>query len=246
MPSMVNHTKDTQETVPIGRLQTIREIWGLAREDLRQATWKGKVALGSLMLMTTYEEGPGNETLTPIIAGQFIGAEKGIAGIALTAGVAGSFITGQQLASSYIARTTAAEFPSVSRRIYKDINRVGEDKDNLRFKPFNNLPVGRRFLYSLSLGSNFNTLREVAITGRVNQDELKGVGRQSSAIAGGSVALIGAGVELTNQHFGNNQYVNFAIEWGVKDPLFWLGIMGAVLGTDYIKSRKKRTPKTKS
>lgn len=224
------------------RLDKIKDLWATAKDDLSRASWKGKVALGSLLLIASYEWSGGNETATPIVGGRVLGLEDGLEGVALTASVTGGFIASQQLAAGYLTRKTAEQFPSVGEKMYRIINRSTEDSA-ARFVPFNDLSAQRKFLYSFTLGSSFNVLRETAVTGKMDQEHLKKVSRSSAAITGGSVAVLGAGVEVVNQQFENDANVQFAMSWVVKNPVFWLGLMGAILSMDYLKNRRYQTNK---
>ena len=234
--SSAPNNEDT-DTVRLSRLQKIKDIYGVAREDFYRTTWKGKITLGSLMVMGAYEWGPGNETVTPIIAGRVLDVANGIGGVALTAAVGGGFVAGQQLAASYLARKTAAEFPTVSDHFYQNIGREKESGD-VKFRSFDDLSYRRKFLYSTGLGSSFNVLREAAVTEELNQNRLKRVGRTSSLIAGITVATVSGGVDVINQHFSDSEPVQSVIDWSVKNPAFWLGVMGVMWASDYYKSKR--------
>lgn len=210
----------------------------IAREDLRSTDKQGKAIIVGMVAMGAYEWGPGNETVAPIIAGQALDLADGVGGVALTAAITGGLVAGQQLFSGLIARKAVQQFPRLSDTAFSYAN-TGEVQE-LKYRPFSKLPRFKRWLYAFSLGSSFTVSREALMTGNTADSELKKVSRLSAAISGGSIAVTAAGVDVINQRFENNDSVQFVIDHGVKNPLFWLGVMGATIAFDHARKSTKK------
>jgi hypothetical protein len=171
-------------------IEKMRDISTDAKANFGQTDLRGKFILASLGVMTAYEWGPGNEALTPYIGGQAIDATDGIKGIFITAGITGGFTLAQQLASSWLTRKTTQQFPDVTSKTFNYMNNDVENDDELRFKTFNELPLVKKGLYPLTIGSSFVVAREAFVTGSTDEKSLRQrVGRKSAGIVAGSVAV---------------------------------------------------------
>lgn len=219
------------ENTPITFREKVSDILSTARNEIRDTDAYGKAIIISAVLMGGYEWGLGNEAVIPLVAGQALDAADGIGGIALSAAIGGGFVFSQQLLSGFLARRTTEQFPSVGNKAFAYAN---DEEEDLRYKPFRDLPVYKKAIYSLSLGSSFMVGREATVVGNANKETLIEISRKSSAISASTVALFGAGVDIVNQSYEDNDVVQFCIDWGVKNPLFWIGIVGLTA----LRSRK--------
>jgi hypothetical protein len=224
-----------EDITKIGR---IKDIYRYAKEDIAKSRLLGKAAIIGLLGITAYEWGPGNETFTPLLTGQFLDKADGMGGIALTAMVAGGFTAIEQLASSYLARKTTTENPNLSQRIYAHIS--DNNHEDTKFKRFKDLPVAKKVIYPFFLGSSFTVLREAYAAGEMDDEKLKKVGRLSAFITALSVSAIGAGVDTVNQHYADNELVQTALQYSIKSPIFWVSVMTGIFGYDYLKKVHKK------
>ncbi len=222
--------------------EKLRDIVSVAHEDLRSTNWRGKAIILGMIAMGAYEWGPGNETLAPIITGQSLDLADGLGGIAVTAIIGGGFVAGQQLLGGALARKNAQQFPSVAERAFSYMNDEEEEK-TLKYKPFDDLSYFKQWLYAFSMGSTFVVSREALATEDSEDAELKHVSRKSSAISGSSVALLGTGIDIVNQRFDNNDLIQFGIDWGVKNPLFWVALVGGLGVYGHHKNKQVLTDK---
>ena len=225
--------------------QKLKSLSSAGKEDFRYTDRLDRAILIGALAMIGYEWGPGNETATPLVTGPVLDAANGPGGIALTALVAGGFVAGQQLMAGFLARRTANQFPSVTEKAYGYLNNEGES-DSERFRSFKKLSLWKKIGYSVFLGSSFNVIREVVAADNNDESDLKRINRTSAAISGSTIALVGAGTDLVNQAFENNQAVQLCIDYGVKNPLLWLGIMGAKLYADHSAAQKASAKTTQS
>lgn len=221
-------------------IEKMKDIGGSAREEFQGTNPYGKLILSALGVMTAYEWGPGNETLTPYIGGQAVDASDGIKGIAITAGITGGFTVAQQLASSWLTRKSVQQFPTVSDKIFSYTN-TDPDDEELRFKQFDELPRIKKLLYPFTIGTSFVVGREAFVTGSTNEKEkeLKSVGRRSALIVGGTVAVLAGTLDVADQIIPNGTATQGILNV-FKTPYPYVAAIVGVMGRDYLKSRKNK------
>lgn len=215
------------------------ELVHSSSEDFRKTSLHGKVILGSLLGMTLYEWGPGNEALTPIIAGRAMDVSDGLSGIVTTAAVAGGITMAQQLSSSWLTRKSAQQFPGVSSKMFHIMNADSNEDEDLRFKPFKELPLSKKGVYAFGLGTSFVVARESFVTGSTDEEKLKRTGRISAAIVGATVASVATIVDIIDQAAPDDSWAQRVPDL-IKNPILWISIAGGIIGSDMIKSRKNR------
>jgi hypothetical protein len=230
------------EDIPegLGKWAELKDVYKYTKNYFLLSRTLGKTTIASLMGLTIYENGIGNDMMTPIITSMVIDKANGIGGIALTATVAGGFTAAEQLASGFLARKVVDEYPDVSKRLFAHLNSGDKESDELRHKPFKEIPPVRKLTYSFFLGSSFNVLREAIAVGEMDDDKLRKVSKLSTFITSSTVALLAAGVDTLNQGFADNETIQTGLDWTLKSPFFWVGVMVAYFGGDYLYSRHKR------
>jgi hypothetical protein len=234
---------DEIDTMPntMTKWQRIKDIYQYAKKDFIQSRLLGKAAIVGLVGITAYEWGPGNETFTPLLTGQVLDRAGGLGGIALTAAISGGFVAAEQLASGYLARRTVTEHPRLSKRMFAHFS-DSKESEEIKHKTFTELPMSKKIIYPFFLGSSFNVLREAYAVGEMDDNRLRKVSRLSAFVAGLTVSLMGAGVDTINQYYEHNETVQTGLDWTLKNPLFWVGIMAAYFAADHYmnKFRNKR------
>jgi hypothetical protein len=220
-------------------IEKIKDLGHIARENYKNASVNGKVVLGGLMIMTAYEWGPGNETLTPILGGQAVDSSDGLKGVAITAGITGGFTVAQQLTSSWLTRRSVQQFPDVSEKAFSFMNGGSDLDDELRFKPFDKLPPTKKLVYPFLIGTSFVVGRESFVTGSTDDKELKNVGRKSALVAGLSVAAVAGTFDTLDQVVPDGSIAQGVLNF-FKTPIPWLGLAGAVFGKDYLRFKKTK------
>jgi hypothetical protein len=215
--------------------EKVKDIAKAARNDFTVSGIPGKAVLGGFVGMVGYELGPGNETITPMIAGQFLDASNGVGGVAITAAAGALTVAGQQLTSGFFARKTAKTFPTVSQKTYEYMNSASAEKD--RFKTFSDLSFFRKWYYGMFFGSSFTVTREAFVVGETDEKRLRQVGRMSSFLAASTTAVIAGGADTLNQAFPENQVVQAFMDHGVKNPLVWLGL--GIITVGYRPTKEK-------
>lgn len=241
----MNTAVTAQEPQPETLIEKLRIVHTATKEDYRQTNLRGKITLGSLALMTAYEWGPGNETLTPIIGGQAIDAAQGIGGALVTATITGGFTYAQQLTSSWLSRRSAEQFPTTSQKAFDIMNGSDVEQDEeMRFKSFEDLSFARKSVYSFIMGSSFNVLREAAVTGTTDQQQLRSVGRKSAAITAGAVAGLALAADVVDQAAPEGSIIKSVVEFA-KTPWPYLAFMGGFFAKDAITTRLHRKQRAK-
>ena len=212
----------------------IKDILSTAKTEVKNATLGAKMLVGSLVAMTIYEYGPGNETVTPLITGPVIDSVNGIGGLALTTTIAAGSVISQQLCAGYLSRKVISSFPEVTDTIYKHISDDGDE-----FIGYRELPRSHRISNAFFLGSTYNVLREAAIKEEKNENELKSISRSSAFISGSAVGATAFSVDLINQTFPENSSVQFGIDV-ISHPALWISLGVGAVALDVFKSKKDK------
>jgi hypothetical protein len=220
-------------------IEKMKDIGTDAKTNFGQTNLRGKFILASLGAMTAYEWGPGNEALTPYIGGQAIDAADGFKGIIVTAGITGGFTLAQQLTSSWLTRRTAQQFPDVATKAYNYMNSDADIAEEFKYKPFEDLPLAKKVLYPFTIGTSFVVAREAFVAGKTDEKELKRVGRKSAGIVAGSVAVFAGSIDMLDQAIPEGSIAQGVLDF-FKTPTPYVAAVGAVLGKDYLTSRKHR------
>lgn len=215
--------------------EKIRNIWQSGKDDFHRTDNTGKVIIGGFVANIGYELFVGNEVMTPLLGGQSLEVSRGIGSVAASAVITGVPVYIQQRLGGTLSRRTAQQFPSVSREAYRGLN---EDSSSNTYSSFRELPVTKKLFYSFVLGSTFNVTREAMVTGDVQDSTLRPIEKTSSAITAGTVSALAAGVNVANQTLQNNEVAQVAIDYGIKNPLLWLGLGGLLIAMDKLKSRR--------
>jgi len=215
-----------------------KEVGRIAKQEFKNANFKTQLLIASLIGMTAYEFGPGNETFTPLIGGLALGEVKGIGGVALTGVVTASTVLGQQLASGYLARRTVTQAPKVTERMYE---LMGEDKEDVSYPGFNELALPKRILNAFFLGSSYNIIREAVVNNEYDPDALRRIGRKSAALATLTTLAAGSTVEVVNQAFSDSAAVQFGVNVIAFPPTWILAATGA-FAYDIVKNKRPSQP----
>lgn len=219
--------------------EKIGDVSRTANEDYRLTDAAGKAIIIGFIAMLAYEWGPGNETVTPILAGRVLDNTDGLSGIALTSLVAGGSVMLQQLTSGYLARKTASKFPKVSEKTFKYLNEDVSDEDTeLRFKPFDQLPKTRKLMYGMFLGSSFTVTREAMVNNTADEEQLSKINKVSALMASiGTLAIAGM-VDIADQVFPDNDPVQMGVDI-LKNPWLWVAFGIGVVGKDALVTKIK-------
>ena len=119
------------------------------------------------------------------------------------------------------------------------MNSDADIDDEFKYKPFNNLPLVKKWLYPFTIGTSFVVAREAAVTGTTDDNELKNVGRKSAATVAGSVALLASSIDVMDQAIPDGTVAQGILDF-LKTPVPYFGLVIGVLGKDYITSRKHK------
>lgn len=216
--------------------QNIRELSRQAKTEMRSSSRKNKLFLGIFIAMMTYEWGPGNDTLAPIVAGRTLDLASGIGGIAITGVTLTGFTYAQQMASSYLAVKSSEEYPKTAKKALQTINSEDNPDNKPRFKPFDELPKHKQLAYSFLIGSSFNVLRERFVIGRRDKKELLKIGHRSALLVASCVGAIAVAADIVDELAPENSPLKDGIEL-LKNPLPWLGLMTGLIAKDALVSR---------
>ncbi len=214
----------------LGYWQRLKSLWHAGKEDYHTAGFSQKVGLLATAGWLAYEWGPGNETVTPYIAAAVLERTDGYSGAAVTAAVAGGFTFVQQTASGMTTAATVSTFPRLAGTAceFADSKSAKDPGD----RSWKNLGKWRQFDYAFLGGSSFVVTREAAATGNTDATYLKKQAVRSAAIAGGTVAALGAGLDTLSQSAQGTSMENEAdiVVDIASNPLTWIGYVVARYG----------------
>ena len=219
--------------------QKLHEVREAAAYDFKNSGIRQKIGLLATGAWLTYEWGPGNETVTPILGGAIINSVSGPAGIAVTAAVTGGFTFLQQVASGATVAATATQFPKLTETTF---NRFFTDKEHpeLNAKPWKDLSLAKRILYGFTMGTTFVASREAAVTGETKFAKTLPRVIGSAALTSSVVATLAGGVEALDTYSDNFtpilQKISETFVDVVSNPITWLGL----LGVSALNERRKR------
>lgn len=232
-----------QEIILPGEDLSLRSKVRLVRDALKEDQVAGnrlqrfgrKLGIVATMGWLAYEWGPGNETVTPILAGQVINTVNGPQGIVTAAGITAGFTFIQQVMSGGTLAATATQYPNAA----KQVSEFTQDTDNpeLSAKPWKDLSLRKRFLYAFTMGTTFIATREAGVTGEVKFRETMKRVVGSAALSACGVGVLAAGVESVDSYAENApQAIETGSEIAVSiatNPLTWLGLLGISTYKDY-------------
>ena len=210
------------------------------REDFAGSTVRQRVLLVATVGWVAYEWGLGNETLTRWILVRVISDTSGWWSVLATAGVGFAFTTAQQLASgatavigfSMFERTSAAAWRLLRSRL------ADEPRD------WSRLSLVTRALVVFTLGTTAVVLIQTTVTGDARPERHRRTVVQAATMVGLLVAGIGAIVASAVWLGRSVPTVEPATEWLLRvlgNPLFWIGLLAAVLGFKSVRSRATAT-----
>lgn len=214
----------------------VTRLWMSAKNDIATANRKGQLVIGGFVANIGYELFIGNEVTAPLLGGQTLDRASGVGAVAASALITSIPVYAQQRLGGVLSRRTAQQFPSVSEEAYKNL----EDEDSEKYKSFRDLPAYKRVYYSFVLGSTFNVTREAAVSGDVSDDQLKPIEKASARTTAATVAVLAAGTNVANQALYENETAQLAIDYGIKNPLFWLALGGGLIVKDSYSAKKQR------
>lgn len=223
--------------------QRVRKLWDAGKEDFKTAGLGQKLGLLAMAGWFAYEWGPGNEAVTPIIAGQVLNHTNGIAAPLATSAIAGAFTFVQQTASGVTTAYTESTFPKLAETSYKLFNE-DEDGEN-KHKEWKDLPAATKFFYAFLIGTTWSVTREAVVTGNEDKAKLYRTALGSAAVAGTAVAGIGMAAGALKWKADGTSFQPYS-DWIIdkmENPLTWLGLFGAA--ALYNQSKNKWIPQLK-
>lgn len=215
----------------------LKSIVEVAKQDYKSAGRLGQAVLAGTVAMTAYEWGPGNEAVTPMIVGPAVDAAGGLKGVAITSAVGFAFTYVQQRASAFLTRRTAQRFPRTSQKSFEIIK--GEDKElsDGGLKPFFEQSRTEQLTSSFLIGSSWNTAREVMLTGNLDDDHLKKVGKRSALVTATAVACVAAAFDTLDQVVPDDTLAQSVVDFFKSPTPYLIGVV-AYFGNEYRKSKK--------
>lgn len=233
---------DPTEYPPMGLREKLRLMRDSLGEDISRHGLTQKLGLLATAGWLAYEWGPGNETVTPILAGRVIDATQGPTGIAATAAISAGFTFAQQVASGATLAATATRFPAAAAQASELMR--DETNPELNLQPWDQLPRKKRFLYAFTMGTTFVATREAGITGDVSFRHSMQRVLGSAVLCAAGVGAIAGSVELMDTY---DEYTPPAVEATstvavdvITHPLFWLSILGISTYAEHRKRKKLR------
>lgn len=220
--------------------ERFRRLRKAGAEDFGRSGPLHKIGMIATAGIIAYEWGPGNETVTPIIAGIVINNTDGPKGILLSAGIAGAFTIVEQGLATTLMASTVSQFPELAKT---SMELSGTDEDPvLRRKPWKELSRRKRLLSGFTLGASYVVPREAAITGNADFKQNLKVGLKSTAMTGGVVAAFAGGVDTIDQVTDNApaavETIGDIAVTVVTHPALWLGIFGLTVYSEH-RARKQ-------
>lgn len=218
--------------------QRIRELAGAGSEDYAKSSFPQRLGLLATAAWITYEWGPGNEALIPIVASQVLKQSEDAMAPVATGLVSGLVAYTQQSLSGATSAYTASAFPKLSGTAYRLFNQP-EDKATDKHSSWRDLPLWHRVGYSFLLGSTFAVAREATVTGNAERKELNKAAQSSARITGLSVTALGAFAGSSKWIADGTAYEN-GVDTTVEiagNPLTWLGLFGSLAVLNYIKRK---------
>lgn len=225
-------------TKPVQWLANTRpgQLAGIGHEEFRRASVGQKLGLFTTGLFVAYEWGPGNEVVTPLIAGRVLTHTDGLASVIATSVVAGGFTAVEQIASGSTAAYAGSSFPRLAKTTYELYN-----EDNGDRKPWKDSSFGKRFSYAFAIGSTFAVIREAAVTGKTEKGKLTRTAVSSAAISSTAVAALGAGAgalkmipETAPEYVTKPADIALTV---IENPYTWLGLAAYYLTSPALMRR---------
>lgn len=173
----------------------IKLMLGAGRSDFHGSGVWQKVGLLATATWLAYEWGPGNETVTPLLAASVMNRTDGVAGALLVGAAAGIFTFAQQFASGTTVAWTASTFPALARQGFDLFMTDGEGAGDSDGSPWVRLPLVERLLTAFTLGASYVVVRELIATGRADGRHLTAQAARCALLSASMVALLGGGLD---------------------------------------------------
>lgn len=228
---------NTRELAATSYLDRIKALLGAGAEDYKGASTLQKLGLFATAAFLAYEWGPGNETVTPLIAAQVLNRTEGTWGAVATAAIAGGVTYSEQRVSGELAAYAGSAFPKTADKALGLFD-AGE-KDDAKHKSWGDLPRKTRFGYAFFLGSTFAAVREAVVTGGTDYRNLRKAAHSSALTAGATVAVTGGAAGILKDVSAGTPLEStseFVVNTAAN-PLTWLGLLGASALVNRIKRK---------
>lgn len=219
---------------------TWRTVWEQGKQDLAKTSGSAKAAVFGTMALYGYEIGPGgNETVAPLLMGEVAKYTHSIfPGSFAVGAVTGAFIAAEQYVGGRLTIKSTQSFPNMSKTVFERLKHNSPEKDEVRFKPYRDLTIGKKITYALMGGTAYTVNREVFAVGETDTTKLNKLNKLSTMITSASIGILAGGVDIVDKTT-TNSYVQHITDT-IKNPITWIGLLSTKIGIDYVRNRIKK------